>query len=406
MIVLTGASGFVGQQLAPALRELGLERLLLVSRDAGQAAVAMPDYAWCSYDELATRELAGAVVIHLATRNNNQPGTRAEFDAANVDHLLSAAALARARGAVRFVNLCSTHALTPGADDAYGQSKAEGARQLAAAWPDGVINLYLPTVHGDRLQGKLAMLNPLPRPLRGAALALLQQAKPMISIDTLAKCLKPLVDPAYAPGAGDWRSAAYAADPQPSAGLYVAMKRSIDLIAALGLAIFLGWAMLLLALYIRLDSRGPALFAQARVGQGGRVFTCYKFRTMQVGTPQLGTHDVSASAITRAGAFLRRTKLDELPQIVNILRNEMSLVGPRPGLPVQTALIAARAHRGVLALKPGITGLAQINDIDMSDPERLAAWDDRYGAYRTTMLDLVILLRTALGGGSGDRVRG
>jgi O-antigen biosynthesis protein WbqP len=104
------------------------------------------------------------------------------------------------------------------------------------------------------------------------------------------------------------------------------------------------------------------------------------------------------------GAILRRTKFDELPQILNILRNEMSLVGPRPCLAAQETLIAERLQRGVLNLKPGITGLAQINDIDMSDPRYLAIWDARYGASRTLLLDVVILVRTILGKGSGDRI--
>jgi len=89
--------------------------------------------------------------------------------------------------------------------------------------------------------------------------------------------------------------------------------------------------------------------------------------------------------------------------VLNVLRNEMSLVGPRPCLPIQSELIAHRRARGVLRIKPGITGLAQIADIDMSDPARLAAWDARYRAFRTLAGDATILVRTVLGGGSGDR---
>ncbi|MFY9237845.1 MAG: sugar transferase [Roseovarius sp.] len=116
-----------------------------------------------------------------------------------------------------------------------------------------------------------------------------------------------------------------------------------------------------------------------------------------------GTHEVSAASITRIGHFLPRSKIDELPQVWNILRNEISLIGPRPGLPVQTALFEARQARGVFAVKPGISGLAQINDIDMSDPERLADWDARYIALQSLLLDAKIIMATLIGKGRGDR---
>ena len=124
---------------------------------------------------------------------------------------------------------------------------------------------------------------------------------------------------------------------------------------------------------------------------------------MSVGTAHVSTHLATAASVTRAGRFLRRTKLDELPQIANVFLNQMSLVGPRPCLPMQDELIDRREERGVFRVKPGITGLAQINDIDMSHSARLAAWDDRYIAFRTLKSDLLILLRTVVGGGSGDR---
>src|SRR5690606_23023583 len=127
-------------------------------------------------------------------------------------------------------------------------------------------------------------------------------------------------------------------------------------------------------------------------------------RTMKAGTVEAATNEVPAEAVTGIGRFLRRTKLDELPQVWNILRNEIGLVGPRPCLPVQTQLIEARRQRGVLSLKPGITGLAQVNGIDMSEPVRLARWDRRYLALQSLALDARIVLATARGRGQGDRV--
>lgn len=186
--------------------------------------------------------------------------------------------------------------------------------------------------------------------------------------------------------------------------VYSALKRSLDLAVSLAFVLFFFWVFAIVWAVIRLDTPGPALFRQARVGRNGRIFTCYKFRTMFVTTPEVATHEVSRHAVTRAGALLRRTKLDELPQLFNVLIGQMSLVGPRPCLPNQHELIAERQARGVLAIRPGITGLAQVNDIDMSDPRRLAEWDWRYLRERSIWLDVKILIGTVLGGGAGDRV--
>lgn len=400
MIVLTGATGFVGSQLVARLRQDA--DLLLVSRDADKTRLRFPGYRVCDYRALRQENLTGATVVHLAARNNDRPGTLRDFREANVDCLVDVATIAKAGRAARFVNLCTTHALDPDVGDTYGLTKREGAERLAEMWPEGGINLYVPAIYGERVQGRLAPLNRLPALARRVALSVLGQAKPMISIDNLWATIQQFDQDRNA--SGPWGTEHYAADPVPARGLYSGLKRAVDVLAAVLVLGLLGWAMLLIALYVRRDSKGPAIFAQARIGRDGRVFTCYKFRTMTLGTAHAATHEVSASAVTKAGSFLRRTKLDELPQVFNVLLNQMSLVGPRPCLPVQDELIACRIKRDVLTVKPGITGLAQIRDIDMSDPARLAAWDDRYRAFRTSLGDVVILIRTALGGGSGDRI--
>src|SRR5215217_490127 len=132
------------------------------------------------------------------------------------------------------------------------------------------------------------------------------------------------------------------------------MKRAIDISACVVfLAVF--WPVLLaIALVIRLQSPGNAVFAQARVGKHGNVFICYKLRTMYSGTANVPTHQVKASAVTPLGELLRQFKIDELPQLWNVLLGDMSLVGPRPCLPSQTELVEARRRLGVLAVRPGI----------------------------------------------------
>lgn len=177
------------------------------------------------------------------------------------------------------------------------------------------------------------------------------------------------------------------------------MNRALELIAASAGLIVASPLILILWALIKLDSPGPAILTQVRVGQRERPFPCHKLRTMHHGTATLPTHLVGAAQITRIGRFLRKTKLDELPQLLNIVRGEMSFVGPRPCLPTQTELIEERRRRGVFAVRPGLTGLAQVQNIDMSDPPRLAEVDAAYLATRTFRGDLEIMFRTVFGGG-------
>lgn len=172
------------------------------------------------------------------------------------------------------------------------------------------------------------------------------------------------------------------------------MKRSIELVAALaGLVVLLPVA-LVIAAAIRIETRGPAVFSQMRVGRRERPFRCHKFRSMRADTPERPTHDMVRADVTRVGRFIRNTKLDELPQLWNVVVGEMSLVGPRPCLPQQTELIEARRRRGVYELRPGITGLAQVEGIDMSRPQRLARVDALYRTRASLKLDAQLLWRT------------
>ena len=172
------------------------------------------------------------------------------------------------------------------------------------------------------------------------------------------------------------------------------MKRPADIAVSLAILILLWPLILLLAILIRVESSGNPFFGQRRLGRGEKPFTIWKLRTMRDGTPHLGTHEVGVDAHTRMGAFLRRAKLDELPQAFNILLGHMSLVGPRPCLPGQAAVIAARRRLDVFGARPGVTGLAQIRGIDMSRPDELAAADREYIDSRSMALDLRICVRT------------
>ncbi len=394
-IVITGATGFVGQLLVPELLEAGCT-LLLVGRNPEKTGQTFPGVEACDYADLQKRGAGYDALVHLAAINNDADMPEREFFSVNADFLKDLARTAGRAGIRRFINISSVHALDLSNATAYARSKRKGAEVIAALDGPAAQTVYLPLVYGDRWAGKLARLNSLPLPLARLAFVPLAALKPTVHIGKLTAHI--LSDAPIAPD-----EQVILCDDQGKNPVYAWSKRAVDLAFAGAVTALLGWALFLIWAAIRLESPGPGIFAQARVGKGGRIFTCYKFRTMKQGTKQAGTHEVSAAAVTRIGAFLRRTKIDELPQVWNIFRNDISLIGPRPCLPVQEALIEARKSRGVLAVKPGISGLAQINGIDMSDPETLARWDARYLALRSFLLDQKIAIATATGGGQGDR---
>lgn len=157
----------------------------------------------------------------------------------------------------------------------------------------------------------------------------------------------------------------------------LALKRATDVLLSAGSLIVFAPLLVLVAAAICLDSKGDPIFRQKRVGKGGELFDIYKFRTMHVGTPEVATElmlKMDSSPITKVGAFLRKTSLDELPQLANVLFGDMSVVGPRPALYNQYELTEKRRAAGVLSMPPGITGWAQVNGRDeLTDDEKVEA---------------------------------
>jgi len=170
------------------------------------------------------------------------------------------------------------------------------------------------------------------------------------------------------------------------------------------LGLVVGLPVLLLLTVIGLFDTGSPIFRQVRVGRHQKPFTLVKFRTMKVDTASVATHLASSASITRFGHFLRKTKLDELPQLWNVLKGEMSLVGPRPGLFNQKELTEERAKRGVFDVRPGITGLAQVSEIDMSTPALLAETDKNMIDSLTLIDYFKYIFMTVAGRGAGDRI--
>lgn len=171
------------------------------------------------------------------------------------------------------------------------------------------------------------------------------------------------------------------------------------------LGLVIGFPVLLVITIVGLFDTGSPVFRQVRVGRHQKPFTLVKFRTMRMDTASVATHLASSASITRFGHFLRKTKLDELPQLWNVLKGEMSLVGPRPGLFNQEELTEERAKRGVFNARPGITGLAQVNEIDMSTPALLAETDQKMIQSLTVVDYFKYIFMTVAGKGAGDRVR-
>jgi O-antigen biosynthesis protein WbqP len=178
--------------------------------------------------------------------------------------------------------------------------------------------------------------------------------------------------------------------------IYLVTKRGIDLFGAVSLIIILSPILLVLSILVKLTSKGPVIHWSKRVGRDNEVFLMAKFRTMKIETPQIATHLMSDpdSYLTSIGGYFRRKSLDELPQLVNILKGEISFVGPRPALFNQEDLIEARTKVKVHSIRPGITGWAQIHGRDEIPIPQKVEYDNYYLENRSLFLDFRILLET------------
>ena len=180
--------------------------------------------------------------------------------------------------------------------------------------------------------------------------------------------------------------------------------RMLDLIFSFFGLLFL-WPILLIIIVIGMFDTGSPVFIQTRVGKNQKPFKLIKFRTMAVDTQSVASHLASNASITRLGHFLRKTKIDELPQLINVLKGDMSLVGPRPNLFNQQELITERDKLGIYDVLPGITGLSQVQNIDMSTPKLLAETDKKMIDSLTIKDYFKYIIMTATGSGAGDAVK-
>lgn len=184
---------------------------------------------------------------------------------------------------------------------------------------------------------------------------------------------------------------------KPAVTIYQAIwKPAVDRVFGLLAIALLSPALLITALLIFLEDGGPALFRQRRVGRNGEAFEIFKFRSMPTGTQVRTSADGGGLSLTRVGRIIRRLNIDELPQLFNVVRGEMSLIGPRAGLPSQTELHNLRRENGAIALRPGISGLAQVESYDGMSESKKAMWDGQYASKLSFAGDVRIVLRTFL----------
>ncbi|WP_018689352.1 hybrid nucleoside-diphosphate sugar epimerase/sugar transferase [Ahrensia kielensis] len=386
-IAIPGASGFVGRQIVPLLEAKGYE-LVLIGRHKARLAAVFPNRRVFDYDDLDVAFSGVDAILHLAVLNNNVVATAEEFEIANIDLLKNIILKAKTAKVDKIIYTATIHQQADKSN--YAHSKNEAERFLNDLNVMRVTIIRLPIVHGERFAGKLSLLNALPYPLARYIVSVLASFKVTLHITKLANCIDAELNSKAS-------NEILLTDQQDGNLFYAIVCRFVDVGFSISIIVVFWWLLIVVWLAVKLTSEGTGIFVQQRVGRCGKVFSLYKFRTMVKGTKQVGSHEINGSSLTKIGKFLRKTKIDELPQIFNILRGNMSLIGPRPCLMVQQELVSARWKRGVFDVLPGITGYAQVQNIDMSNPELLAKVDEEYIKLRTLPLDFRILVSTILG---------
>lgn len=395
-ILITGASGYLGGSLVPYLLKQGYS-ILLVSRSKFTGAHQFRGVDLITYDELFSPSFNTSFecCIHLAVLNNSNVTLGYEdFHEVNVTLGIRILDFCINNDVKQFIYFGSVHEFDPRNVSFYSRTKRrfsflsqEYANHIA------VLNICIPAVYDlNCLPKRLQKISYFSSSIKKKIVNFIKIFWPLCSAERLCRSVEVMVR-------GDFASGIYyCADNQDDNLMYAYAKKVLDITGSLLAILFLWWLFLLTWVVIKVDTGGASVLRQVRVGKKKSLFTCYKFRTMRADAPVVGTHDVGDSYVTRSGKFLRKYKIDELPQVLNVLRGEMSFVGPRPCLPIQKAVIDERDRKGVYRVVPGITGYSQVRGVDMSNPVTLAESDSFYVANRTMALDLKILFRTIFRG--------
>lgn len=386
-IAVSGASGSVARNLVPLLVKAG-HTVLLISRDPEKVTLQFPGLAVASTTAWQENARDYDVFVHLAVMNNNQPGSFDEFMEANANGASAFAESAQKAAIPRFVYPSTVQALMPGASSPYALSKIAGGEAVRASFSGAVDVVHLGLVHGQQYLGRLSFLNNLPRPLGSFVFSLLSALKPTTSVEQLARYIT-------LPAPHGSCHFSILTDQKSQNFIYRLWRNLLGALFSVSVLLLIP-ALAVIWVLIVVEGGRPGVFIQERLGFRNHVFRCVKLRTMRKGTESKGSHMVDSDAVTKVGRLLRRLKIDELPQAWNVLRGEMVLIGPRPCLPTQAEVIAAREVREVVDYIPGLTGWAQINGVDMSDPQKLAAFDATYLALQSVLFDVKIIMKSLL----------
>ncbi len=396
-ILITGVTGFLGQCLLNHFNDMDYE-LILVGRDVEAIKQLYPNRIAITYGEMLSLQTKIDVIIHLAVVNKNANLSFESFFKINVELYGDILNFASLNSIQKVINLTTLHVFTNKKDN-YTKTKKLALGEEKKYVDLKIYNIFCPVIYGKTFSRKLKFLNLFPGILSAVIFNIISSIFPVVSSKSVVKCIEELItDKKEIP------KNIYISDDKDT--LFKIFKKTLGYkFCRCNNFVFLVGVYYSMVCIIRISSPGPAIFAQKRIGKNGLLFKCYKFRTMNIGTKNVGTHEVNKTSITGIGKFLRSSKLDELPQIINIIRGELSLVGPRPGLPNQTELFEARNLHNVYEVLPGITGFSQINNIDMSTPNKLAESDKRYISMRSIPLEIKIVLLTIFGRGLGDNVK-
>lgn len=355
-VIVVGVDTVRGMMVFEELKQRDCELYVLdMIGDVGRQPSPAYENA-VSLEQFKANEMEFDLVVYAGISSNVKQTTEKEHFERNLEvPSLLADIIENAMG-TRFVYLASKDVvLSRKTQAAYTRAQIEGFHAVIDRLADRAQVIIVGNTHGTLWQGKLSLLNMLPRSIACAIFSPISAIKPTTDVTILGDAIL----------AGFGPQKRIVTDNKLENRFYLLASRAIDLAFAISIIALLFWFLSAVAIWVRLDSSGGAIFAQQRIGKAQREFRCLKFRTMEKNTEQVGTHEVSSAKITKAGAILRRTKVDELPQVWNILRNEISLIGPRPCLPNQQELIKARELAGVFLSKPGISGWAQVHDIDI-----------------------------------------
>ena len=396
-ILITGATGYVGERLLNHLDDTDHE-IILVGRNVKIINQLYPNRIAITYEDMKSLKKKIDTIIHLAVVNNNANLSYKSYFNVNVNLYKEILQFASQNSIQKVVNLTTFHVFT-NKNDNYTKTKKLGLLEGKKYENLEIYNVFCPMIYDKPYNRKLKFLNFFPNFMSKVIFDILSCIAPVVSNKCVVKCIEEIVI-----GTKQIPKDIYLSDDKSKNVSFKIFKKLLDISFVFTVVLFFWWIFILIWLVIRLFSCGPAIFVQKRIGKNGVLFNCYKFRTMNIGTENVGSHEVNKNSITPVGRFLRSSKLDELPQVVNIIRGELSLVGPRPGLPNQKTLFEARSLRGIYGVLPGITGLSQINNVDMSTPSKIAEWDNRYIALRSITLEIKIIILTFFGRGSGDKV--